>query len=91
MRGEGRRGGSNWRKRRRPRILSAEEMDKIQKEKFIIRLFVIAKVKAHISALFPGSGSSLYVYTWKPPPESKAGIDDNQKPERNLGRRMRVP
>lgn len=35
--------------------LSAEEMDKTRR--FIIGLFVIAKVKAHIPALFPGEGS----------------------------------
>lgn len=61
MRGERGRGGGNWRKRRRPRTLSAEEMDKTRR--FIIGLFVIAKVKAHIPALFPGSEGSLHMET----------------------------
>lgn len=44
--------GSNWRKRRGPRTLSAKETDKAQEEKkrkikFIIGLFARADVKAH--------------------------------------------
>lgn len=59
--------GSNWRKRRGPRTLSAKEMDKAQEEKkkikFIIGLFARADVKAHTPAFFLGCARELYMET----------------------------